>query len=258
MARCQDRSVDYLQSLGYDVVREPAADIWPLDLLYEEDGALMRWGNLPAYWTSSTIPPAIPAAVPAADINGSNSSELSASIGLSLLGGFLRGLGALNPNLQAAYNNSATLTFSFTGVQKVALDELAVAAWIAAGGPAATVASLPLFHAGDGSLYVITSVVQSASISVVAKDTRGAQVSVDAGALASGKLQISHSSENDGTVTYSGSTPLTFGFQSLELHIQNGRWTLGSTGTDVPLAAAVVPRRVLRPARLLRLSRDLR
>lgn len=95
MGICSDDATTYLRRLGYNVVRHPREGIDPLDLLGMQGGEMKYLGNLSQLITNA--PGALPAIKRdqiAGDIQGQQSSKLSAAIGISLLKSFASALGA--------------------------------------------------------------------------------------------------------------------------------------------------------------------
>src|SRR5262249_37748371 len=123
---------------------------------------------------------------PAAHINGQTTSEMSASIGLRLLSGVLKALGAAVPELSFAYNRARSLQFTFSNVMSRAVAPLEVGEFLSEGD---IHSSNPFvehyFHDDDTEAFVITEILQSDEITVSAKDDQGEQVKADIPAIKS-------------------------------------------------------------------------
>src|SRR5580704_627585 len=113
MALCTDKSLTYLNDQGYNVVRLPRKGIDPLDVLGRDGKSLERLGRLDQLWTSKKPVPSVGGPQPAAHINGQSTSEMSASVGLKLLSGVLKAIGATVPEISFAYNKASSLQFTF-------------------------------------------------------------------------------------------------------------------------------------------------
>ncbi len=70
MALCTDRSLTYLNDIGYNVVRLPRRSINPLDVLGRDGRSLERLGRLDQIWSSAVPAPQAGSAQQAPRISG--------------------------------------------------------------------------------------------------------------------------------------------------------------------------------------------
>lgn len=94
MALCTDKSLTYLNDLGYNVVRLPRKGLDPLDVLGRDGRSLERLGRLDQLWISRQPVPQIGPPQSAAHVNGQATGEMSMSMGLKVLNGVLKSIGA--------------------------------------------------------------------------------------------------------------------------------------------------------------------
>ena len=227
MGICRDKTLSLLNDKGYNVVRLPRAGIEPLDLL-GRDGRSMEWlGRLDQLWTSSRPVPQLRAPQPVAEIEGKKTSSLELSAGLTLLKGVLSAFHA-GAGLDAAYRNAATLEFGFSNVQSIAVAPLEVGNFLAAGSADTGNPVIERFFMDDHTDgFIITEVLKSEKLNVTARRSDGGEFKVDAdeikGVLGA-NAGISATVGSEGTVTYAGVTPLTFGFKLLAIGLDEGRW----------------------------------
>jgi len=239
MALCGDKSLTYLNDLGYNVIRLPRTGIDPLDVLGRDGKSLERLGRLDQLWTSKRATPKMGPPQPAAQINGQTTNEMNASIGLKLLSGVLKALGATIPELGFAYNNARSLQFTFGDVTSLAVAPLEVGEFLSEGDiHSANPFVERYFHDDDTEAFVITEVLHSNEITVSAKDDRGAQISVDVPAIKSvigADVSVSTKTAESADLTYRGSEAVTFGFKAFAIAF-DGRWRIAAVAPDAALS----------------------
>ena len=133
MVFCTDKSLTYLNSEGYNVIRLPRKGVAPLDVLGRDGGSIERLGHLGQIWRSQQPIPVIGDPQPATQVNGQKTSELNSSIGLKVLGGILGALGAKLPELSAAYSVADSLEFEFRNVISRSVAPLEVGKFLSSG-----------------------------------------------------------------------------------------------------------------------------
>jgi hypothetical protein len=227
-AMCRDPFLTCLSEFGYSIVRLPVADLDPLEMLVRRGDEFERFGRL-----STLVEPGAAASVllvarsrPAPSISGRRTGTLDLGLGLSLLGGVIAAMGGSRIGLDTTYRAARTITFEFGGViedrvELAALDRYLAGARLDRNAPE-TAALL-----ADERLSVATSVIRSRSLTVEARDEDGAAVAVDVPALvhaAGGRLSVTHAGDDTAAVTYSGRTPLAFGFRAVRLRYDGGRY----------------------------------
>lgn len=223
---CSDPAVNYLKGIGYNVIRLPRADFEPLLVLSQQGGDdLSVDGPLGGIMSAPGGLPPVTQGVVAADINGNKSSDLKIDLGLSILSGILSALGAGKIGLNAEYSNAATIQFQFSdvtidGINRTDLDKFLDIASLSSG------PGIQRLLDADKA-YIVTSIIKSPTISVIAKDKNGASVGVDVPIIQNavgGKVDVQTSAGADQTVTYKGKTPVAFGFQAVQLIYANGKY----------------------------------
>lgn len=235
MGLCKDESIDYLQKLGYNVVRHPREGIRPLDLIGRQREGVADLGALGAMFTSpAPTPPSPQADLAAAEINGQQSSKLSLSLGVNLLGSLIGAMGG-NLGVQTGYTNARKISFVFDSVLTDRIEPLLVNQFLTEG---EIDAESPLVHEyvlGNGELFVITDVVKSNKFTVKYETSDNVEAKVEVPVvqeLVGGEIKVSASGETQSTVTFTGSKSLVFGFRCLALGVLNGevRLTIAKPG----------------------------
>ena len=89
MVFCSDKALTYLNRQGYNVVRLPRKGTSPLDVLGRDTGALEKLDDLSQIWRYQHPLPTISPPQAATQVNGQKTGDLSASMGLKILGGIL-------------------------------------------------------------------------------------------------------------------------------------------------------------------------
>lgn len=224
---CHESALDYLRSLGYNVVLLPKSDIAPLQLLSPAGrGTFDRFGQLDTVLVGdgSVGLPTVQTDLPAANIAGRSSSGLKLGIGLSVLGNIVAAMGGSPLGLEAAYQKAATVSFEFREVYEDRVQVAALDRYVAAADldPYSRSAG-QLLSASD--LLVVTSTLKTATIAVRASDRGDATLALDApeiqGIVGAG-VTVSRSDSDTTMLSYSGPTALVFGFQAVRLHYDDG------------------------------------
>jgi hypothetical protein len=226
---CRDPFLSCLEDFGYCVVRLPAADLDPLQLLLRRGDDLERLGRL----STALVPgphvalPHVTRGQPAASISGRRTGHLDVGVGLSLLGGAIAAMGGSQIGLDDTYRAAHTITFEFRDVIEDSVELAALDQWLTDASVSRHSAHLAaLLDAGD--VCVTTAVIRSRSLTVEALDEHGATVSVQLPALehmANGRLTISQSADHTAAVAYTGKVPLAFGFRAVRLFYDDRRYT---------------------------------
>src|SRR4051794_18765124 len=108
---CKDKSITFLKSFGYNVIRLPKADISPLQIFVSKKGTLQPLGELSSVLVSNadTKIPVIKKDVTVSTFNGQKTSNLSVGIALNILGNIIGAMGGSKLGLDAAYKNAKTI-----------------------------------------------------------------------------------------------------------------------------------------------------
>ncbi len=235
MAKCGDRSVQTLNSKGYNVIKLPRAGIEPMDILGKDDQSTELLGPLADVWNTTV---ALPTAVtsPAMDISGQQTNALDLSLGLKMLGNVLSAFGASTPSLESAYKNAKSLQFTYGQVTSTTVRPLQAGNYLAAGTLNAANPIVKHYLLEDeAEAYLIFDVLRSNELSVVATDSSGAEVKVDLGVVQNmlgPKVGLGASGSGGTKLTYTGAIPLTFAFRAFEIMFDQGAWRLQGAGVD--------------------------
>jgi hypothetical protein len=246
MALCTDKSLTYLNGIGYNVVRLPRRGIEPLDVLGQTGLSLERLGRLDQIWASSKPVPRPGPDQDAAKISGQRTNEMKLSVGLKLLEGVLAAVGAKVPQVDFAYAKASTLQFTFGDVTARGVDPLLVGEFLGSGdlkGPNPVFDRY--FHDEDAKAFVLTEVLLAKSISVSAKDEHSGDVKVDIPAIQQAvgvDVQVAAKVGSGSDLTFAGAQPVTFGFKAFEIAF-DGRWRMvgAAAGPDLAFAAGTSP-----------------
>lgn len=242
MAVCKDPSLTFLNKLGYNVVRLPREGIAPLDVLGRDGKSLERLGRLDQIWTSDEAVPSAGAAQAVGNVNGQKTDDLKLSIGLKVLENIIRGMTGGSASLKVGYQRARSVQFTYTDAQAERIDAFAVGRYLSEGDLNTNNPFVArYFQAEETEAYVITEVLKSPSITVTAKDKSGAAVEVDVPVIqqaVGGSVSVSAENDAGTDVTYTGPTPLVFGFKVFGIGFLNGSWTVHGEAPSGDLAFA--------------------
>ena len=225
---CKDNSITYLKNAGYSVVRIPKADIQPLQILIDEKGILKPMGDLSSILKAGQVSiPEVTKNTSMANISGTKTSDLSAGIGISILGNIIGAMGGSKLGLDLKFERARTVAFEFLNVLEdsvaiVNLDQYLADADV---NPLSRYVA-ELLEADE--IYVTTATIKSNKFSVEAKQKNNSSVTVEIPEIQKiigGNIQVSGNSKNTAKVTFEGKIPLVFGFQAIKLIYENGRYT---------------------------------
>jgi hypothetical protein len=94
----------------------------------------------------------------------------------------------------------------------------------------------------DGEAFLIVDVLKSDSIAVQATAENNTSLKLDIPALQQllgTNVSVTGGGANDGSVTFKGTTPITFGFKAFAIAFVNGRWSLLGTKPSGSMAFAL-------------------
>ena len=225
---CKDQSLTFLNGFGYNVVRAPKVDIQPLQLLIREKGIMKNLGELASLLNVGDLAPlpGIKRDKQMANISGSRTSDLSAGVGISILGNIIGAMGGSKLGLEAKYAQAKTISFEFADVLEDSLEIVMLDQFLAG----ADVNPLSRFVANlleADDIFVITAVIKSQSISVLSKKKNDTAVVVsvpEIKEIVGGNVDVSTKSGSESTITFSGKVPLVFGFQAIQLTYEDGQY----------------------------------
>lgn len=239
MAKKKDPAVTYLNKFGYNVVKLPRAGIEPMDVIGVDDAP--QWlGALSLVWTSSAPVPVPGPPRPAVAIVGQKTDQLDLAFGLRILANALAAFGATVPSIDLAYQRARKIQFSFTNVTSTAVAPLQAGNYLAegtlnTGNPVVR----HYFMGDDAEAFLIVDVLKSDSITATATDAHGVEVGVDVPAIQAAvgaKVSVKTQNASSSTLTYTGQTPVTFGFMVDRIEYNGTRWALSGTAPGGRLA----------------------
>jgi hypothetical protein len=239
MAKKKDPSVTFLNRFGYNVVKLPRVGIEPLDLIGRDDTT--QWlGPLASVWKSSVPTPAPSAPRPAAPINGQKTDHLQVTFGLKVLASALAAFGATVPALDVAFSRARKVQFSYSNVTSTVVAPLDAGNYLAAGTLNTANPVVTHYLTGDeAQAFLVVDVLKSDSITVTASDEHGTEIGLDVPAiqqLVGARVKVTPSTASNNTLTFSGPTPVTFGFIVSEIEYDGTRWSLQGTAPTGALA----------------------
>ena len=244
MASCNDPSITYLNSFGYNVVRLPRAGIEPMDVL-GRDGSLEKLGRLSTVWSTSEAEPAVRGPDLVTAIEGQRTKKLDLSVGLHMLTSIVQGFTGQAPRLDGAYKRARHIEFAFTNVYSRSVAPLEVGRYLAKGdldisNPVVT----RYFLDEDLQAFLITETLQSDSILVTAMDAQGQELALEIPALQSavgGSLEVNRHAGGVTTLQFKGKNPIVFGFKVFAFAYSDGKWKLEGAKPSGALAFSTDP-----------------
>lgn len=241
MPKKKDPSVTFLNRFGYNVVKLPRAGIEPMDVIGRDETT--QWlGPIASVWASTVpVPTPLPPR-PAAPVNGQKTDQLQASFGLKILSSTLAAFGASVPALDIAYSRARTVQFAYTNVTSTVVPPLEAGNYLAAGTlNSANPVVRHYFTDEDPQAFLIVDVLKSDSLTVTATDERGTEIALDVPAiqqLVGANVGVKTGGSGSSTLTYTGQTPVTFGFIVDEIEFDGTRWSLRGATPSGALAFA--------------------
>lgn len=224
-----DPFLTYLKSFGYSVVRLPRTDIRPLQLLLKHDTHLSRLGDLTTIIAPGPdVPlPAIKENVAVSNITGQQTRDLSAGVGLTLLGSIVGAMGGTTIGLDAGYKQAKTASFEFTNVLEDRVELLEVDQYLAGADVRPFTSHVAQLLEAD-AVYVTTAVIKSTTFIVQAKGSDGTALDVSVPVIqdiVGGSVAVTPFKGAGSRIVYQGQVPLVFGFQAARLYYQDGRYS---------------------------------
>jgi hypothetical protein len=239
---CKDPSITFLNRFGYNVVKLPRTGIEPMDTIGKDKST--EWlGPLASVWKSSIAVPVPGPPRPAVDVQGQQSDKLDLSIGLKVLSNALKAFGATVPSLDFAFTKARKVTFTFTNVTSTVVAPFDAGNYLAAGDLNSHNPIVRRYFLddddSDAQAYLIFDVLKSDSITVTASSDSGASVKLDVPSIQAAvgvNVGVTTADSSGSTLTFKGTTPVTFGFKAMEINFVNGSWTLEGAKPDGALA----------------------
>lgn len=226
---CSDPFLNYLKTFGYCIVRLPRADVKPLQILSKQGGSLDKLGELTTLMLAGdTIPlPSINENIPAANISGQRTSDLSFGIGISILGSVIGAMGGSKLGLDTKYKQARTVAFEFHDVLKDEIELAKLDQYLANADVNPFSRHVAKLLEAD-KLYITTATIRSQKFTVEAKKSDGTALELNVPEIqdiVGGSVKVSGQSSATSRLAYEGSIPLVFGFQAAQLFYDQGRYT---------------------------------
>lgn len=226
--KCNDQSVSYLKSKGYNVVRLPKTDISPLQVLTKNNGTFELLGNIESLLLkgqNADLPPIKPTG-DAGSFSGQKTSNMSAGVALNILGNIIGAMGG-NAGIQAAYTNANTISFTFEDVQSESVDIIKLDMYLNDADINPLSKQVKALLESD-DIYIITSVLKSNKLIVEAtkKDNSILKVEIPViKQIIGGKINIGSDSDQSSKTAYNGDKMLVFGIKAIRLIYEDGHYT---------------------------------
>ena len=229
MAKKKDPSITFLNKFGYNVIKLPRVGIEPLDVIGSDTSN--QWlGPLRTVWKSKVAEPTPGAPRPAAAVSGQRTDQLDLSFGLKILANALAAFGATVPSLDFAFTRARSVQFSYTDVTSTVVPPFDAGEYLKAGSLSSDNPVVKHYFVDpDAEAFLIIDVLKSASITVTASDQHGAGVSVDVPAIqgvVGANVSVKANSTNNDTLTFTGKTPVSFGFTVDRIQFDGTSWSL--------------------------------
>jgi len=250
MGICIDASTRYLKKLGYNVVRLPRERIAPLQLIGVQSGDAQQLGGLELLVVNGDVGnlPAIQPNENAAGVNGQRSSDLSAAIGLNILGGIIGSMGG-SLGIRSKYKAAKTITFEYADVTGHAVAPLEVGRYLRDAVIDVDNKIVEQYVLGKGRLYLITRTLKSTKFRVDAKTSREGSLDLqipDIQEAVGTNVEVKAEMSSSNAVTFEGKVPLVFGFQCLDVGVRDGVLSLENTAAgSVAMTGAKEPASVI-------------
>ncbi|WEK21665.1 MAG: hypothetical protein P0Y49_11015 [Candidatus Pedobacter colombiensis] len=241
--KCNDQSLRYLKSFGYNVVRLPRADIRPLQILMKNGSSLEPLGDLSALLIAGTHKP-LPAVSPnvkTASISGKRTSDLALDVGLDILGNIIGAMGGGSIGLKSQYSNARTIAFEFHDVLADSVQIVELDQFLTDSGTDPFSTHLKRLLESD-KIYIITSTIKSKSLSVEASKKDKTSVDVNASAIKDilgPKIKVNVNTDRSSTMSFAGDEDLIFGFKAIKLVYEDGKYASFDTVNGGGVAMAV-------------------
>lgn len=245
---CPPGQSGYLKRFGYGTLALPKASIQPLTMLAKTGGRLRPIGPL----AGTLLPGAI--AIPemtrtkTADISGSKTGALDASLGLDILGGAIGALSGSTLGFKAAYKNASSVEFEFGDVFENRIEFTDLDSFLASAKPHTAIGPAIQQMLEDDDIYVITATIDARQITVTSKASDGTDLGLEVPVvqqLVGGKIAVGATSTTASVLTYTSTdTPLAIGAEVVQLFFRNKRYQtakLTKPGTQIGLTEDKVP-----------------
>ncbi|HEX9948201.1 MAG TPA: hypothetical protein VGA98_11730 [Allosphingosinicella sp.] len=220
---------NYMAPFGYGTIRLPKASIRPLLMLAESGGRLTPLGPLASTFQAGAAPVPLTARERVANLSGSASTDLDASIGVDILGNVIGALSGSTLGIKAAYRRARKVTFEFGDVWENLVDITALDQFLSSASVAGNAGNYLKEMLEDDEVYCIYSTVDALQISVDSTAEGGASLGLEIPTiqqLVGGKVSVAGSGASSSKITYTSTElPLAFGLKAVRLYVDDGRYT---------------------------------
>jgi len=239
--RCEDKSVSYLNELGWNAVRLPRENINPLLILSKSNGYLETLGELSDFVIEDqSKPPEIVRDQAVAEISGLETDKFELGTGLKFLEKFLSLVGASGLGLEASFKNAKSIQFVYQNVLTDFVHPAKIGKYLSSVSP--DVSSPLMEHIDEeGEAYIITDTLKSNTFGIVAYDEKGAKIDLDISVLKqllSANPHIEVSKDGKKVVSFKGDKFLRFAFKAISVwvEIRNGKAIFRLDKPEGPIA----------------------
>ncbi|PSB45495.1 hypothetical protein C7B80_16695 [Cyanosarcina cf. burmensis CCALA 770] len=224
--QCKDNSLDYLNSLGYNVVRLPREGIEPLLVVGKQQKKATVFGPIKDLIQQPTPElPTINKNLQTANISGLKSSKLEFGIGIKFLQVLLSALGAGSAAIDLAYKKAKTIEFEYENVLLDSIFTSSAVKFLTNAKPD-VLSEMAEYFDEQGEAYLIIEVLKSTSFGTRAYDENGKTIDLSIDAIKNiigidPKISIARNESLK--ISYKGSQPLVFGFKACAFWIEVDR-----------------------------------
>lgn len=250
---CKDRSISHLNKLGYNMVRLPREDIYPLLILSRSNDHLDTLGELSDFVIEAQPkPPRIERDRGVAEVSGLRTDRFELGVGLKFLERFLSYLGAKGVGLEAGFKGVDSIQFVYQNVLTDFIHPAKIGKYLLGVSPDVNSPFVEEIN-DEGEAYVITDTLKSNAFGITAYDETGAKVDIDISALkgllsATPKIEISK--EKKEGISFKGDSFLCFAFKAIAIwvEIEGGRARFRLSKPAGPIAPMrVLPSTLINP-----------
>ena len=223
--------ITFLKNAGYNVVSLPRADLKPNNtLLRTSNKELTFLGNLGTIVEGANPLPQISTDnIAPSGVTGMQSSSLDLKVGLSILGNVLKALTGTSLDVNAGFKDTKSVTFEYKDVLEdhIVLDELDQLLSASTFKQNLNMVRSALI---ESNVFILTSAIKSKSITVKTQGEGGVSGNIEVPVIqniASGKLSVDFNQASQGQVTFTGTTPVVFGFKAVQVFTdENAKYTI--------------------------------
>jgi hypothetical protein len=218
---CKDDSLNYLNHIGYNVIKLPLENIKPLLVIGGKKTGLKVLGPLSDFVLDAQYSPEVIYGGEAPKITGKKSNKLDLGLGLDLMNRLLSAMGAVSGGIDVKYEKASQIQIVFENVLSDYVYPTEIDKYLLSGKPK-TESLLTEWIDEDGEAYIITETIKSNSFGVIAYDKSGHSMEIEVSGiqdLLGGSAKINPSKEGSNEILYKGEKLLAFGFRAISFSI---------------------------------------